>query len=222
MASYACRCPDPRACSCFAQQTPIAPRYYPQYAWPVPPNPGQWASPYQAPNFAVPFNGQAYPQQPFTFQNSFQASYSNPHPVDPSSTFRTALGDTTNTVPTPQPAATKRKQGKTSERNPRKRANNASGPDAPAVFGVGPSSEAASGTSTEPVFHPAFTNIPGVNLGSALDKNDTDGTVASDVWYFMRGVHTRAKLASLLERETLTTKRPEPTEFAYLSCRLCS
>jgi hypothetical protein len=69
-------------------------------------------------------------------------------------------------------------------------------PEAPAVFGVGPSNCRA--TASGIVFHPSLVNIPSVNLDSLLRRTVSSAS-ATDVWFFVRGATTAAMPASLLE-----------------------
>lgn len=215
-----CRCTDPRACTCFSQNNPIPQRFYTQYPYPIhTPWPQQYSQAY------VPYNDPAQVPQQFTFQNNFPASYGNNSVPSTSTTFRPALGDTTNTVNSAASTSrqTKRKRtaaprGQNSEANTRRRLNCDVRPDAPAVFGVGPSTAeaaAAASAASEPVYHPSFTNIPGVNLGSLLDKAEKSSAAATDVWYFVRGVHSSAKVESLPEREVLSTDWPLKATYSH-------
>ncbi|KAJ7749161.1 hypothetical protein B0H16DRAFT_1691945, partial [Mycena metata] len=211
MAAQLCRCPDPTRCRCYAGSLP--PSNHMQYTTPPVPQsslPPQYQSPPPG------FTAYAYPQ-PITFQNNFPATFNHSHaPSTPSPAFRTALGEATNIIHYHQPTQpTKRKHGTKSIDGARKRANNGL-VDAPAVFGVGPSSyesSSAAASASDTVFHPAFTNIPDINLGSVLDKPTTNGSAATDVGYFMRGVHTDATPTALPEREVISSRRPDKKEF---------
>ncbi|KAJ7303017.1 hypothetical protein DFH08DRAFT_986961 [Mycena albidolilacea] len=107
---------------------------------------------------------------------------------------RVALGDTTNHINTAAPpkrtAKRKRKVPANTESNSRRRLDNDPDTEAPAIFGVGPSTASADAASaaSKNVFHPAFANIPGLNLGSRLTKSDKNTAGASDVGYFVRGM----------------------------------
>lgn len=245
MTIQGCRCPDRRSCTCYHYRDPNQSQFPPIHAYPsYPLSSAQWQPP--GPLSTSPHPGQwstqatALPRQ-YQFQNSFATAYAPPQHVHESPAFRTALGDTTSNVlngaqlsSASQTSGNKRKRTN-SNNGSRKRSNRAAGQSTmgsapscnipniptPAVPGTGPSI----GVDLAPTLHPAFSRSdgPSSHTGYSLmdDSAKNNTQVASDVWYFMRPLHSRDKPQTLPEIENLSTKRPS-SHFAYLGCRLCT
>ncbi|KAJ7039703.1 hypothetical protein C8F04DRAFT_299593 [Mycena alexandri] len=62
---------------------------------------------------------------------------------------------------------------------------------------------------------PTFPTLTSAPLSQNPTKNSA---IASDVWYFVRGVRTTVREA---DRDVLLTKRPDKKEDLHLACRLC-
>ncbi|KAJ6597887.1 hypothetical protein B0H10DRAFT_1959640 [Mycena sp. CBHHK59/15] len=234
MAAQFCQCGNPQACICY--QTPRRPDFHlynpfpptPQAAWPgvyFPPGPPQ------GPNFmsGQDFNASPSFPQNYSFQHTFPTSFNTAVPSQGHSTSRTPLGNVTNAANV-VPAATQRPKRKRRSQNQdaepsrsRRRTDSSPAPNAPSVYGVGPSAAAADAgeRASESVFHPSLVNIPGVDFGSLLDKRTSSSASATDVWYFVRGVHTDAKPATPLSEIEMTPKRPDRKEFSHVACRFC-
>jgi len=149
------------------------------------------------------------------YQHSFQISAAQP---SDSPAFRVALGrSTANEMVTKQPGG-KRKRGAGVAARARKRTTVASSHAVPAVPGVGPSTNPS---AAGPAVHPAFVQTY-TSLGSLVEKGSGRTQGASDVWYFVRGLHSIVRLDTLPEKETLCEKRPDSKEFSHLGCRLCT
>ncbi|KAF8143845.1 hypothetical protein K438DRAFT_1993386 [Mycena galopus ATCC 62051] len=158
----------------------------------------------------------------YTFQHTFPAAFSTAVPSPPP---RVPFADTANTANAASaPRRNRRRnvnENENANRNARSRrrvASTSNSAPAPAVFGVGPSTaNAATIAASESISHPS---LPSTNLGSLLDKPTTSGAAATDVWYFVLGVHSSVALDSLPEKSEMTEKRPDK-EFSHLACRLC-
>ncbi|KAF7348399.1 Dimer-Tnp-hAT domain-containing protein [Mycena sanguinolenta] len=100
-----------------------------------------------------------------------------------------------------------------------------SGPTAnsPAMVGVGPSGATAdaAAAASDTVFHLSLVNIRVVNYSSLVDKGAGAGAAASDVWFFVRGVHSSAAPTAPLRPLEVSTKRPVKKAFSHLACRFC-
>jgi hypothetical protein len=153
--------------------------------------------------------------QASNYQNSFQISAAQP---SDSPAFRVALRHSTvNEMGDEQPSG-KRKCGAGVTARARKRTTVASSHAVPAVPGVGPSTNpSASG----PVVHPAFAQTY-TSLASLVEKGSGRTRGASDVRYFVRGLHSIVRLDTLPEKETSCEKQPGWKEFSHLGCRLCT
>jgi len=58
-------------------------------------------------------------------------------------------------------------------------------------------------------------------IGSLVDKGSGRTQGATDVWYFVQGLHSIVRLDTLPEKETLSEKQADPKEISHLGCRLC-
>ncbi|KAJ7315570.1 hypothetical protein DFH08DRAFT_820490 [Mycena albidolilacea] len=157
----------------------------------------------QYPPDLAPYNPYNTPTAQYNFRNNFQATYDRTAAQSAFLPFRIALGDATNTVgaaAAPNPQKRKRVSGTTtnSEANTRRRLKHDSNIDAPAIFGISPSTASATAASaaSDTVYHPAITNIPAVNLGSLLDKSD-------------KRAHMAAKPDSLPVENSISSTRPD-------------
>ncbi|KAJ6631140.1 hypothetical protein B0H10DRAFT_1938681 [Mycena sp. CBHHK59/15] len=185
--------------------------------------------PPQGLNFIPPlaFNPSPSFQQGFSFQNTFPATFNTSVPSQDPSTSRTLLGNITNAANTGRPARKKRKLQNLPDAEPSRSCRHLDpgpAPDAPSVFGVGPSTSAvdAAATASDSVFHPSLVNIPGINFGSLLEKPTGSGASATDVWTFVCGVHTDAAPPTPLLPLEMTPIRPDKKKFSHLACRCCS
>lgn len=55
-----------------------------------------------------------------------------------------------------------------------------------------------------------------------MDKGSGRTQGATDVWYFVQGLHSIVRLDTLPEKGTLSEKQPDPKEISHLGCRLCT
>lgn len=233
----ACTCTDPNVCphrhqtySAIYSHGPPSGRWAPDYS-------SQYSYPYFPPWVA--------PAAPSLNTHDF-IPYQPPPAPSPSDqpAFRVALGETTSqsvNVGQSMSAGNKRKRtntGSSNARNPRRAtstsnsntlpntslsstptSNNQNIPPVPAVHGVGPTTSTAFSGPSLP--HPAFQ----LQLGRSIiekGKNSSGKTTgASDVWYFVRGLHSNIRPATLPETESLSEKQPDPSNFMHLGCRLC-
>jgi hypothetical protein len=93
----------------------------------------------------------------------------------------------------------------------------------PAVPGVGPSTN-SNDPIVGPTLHPALTHAhgpTGQNFALIIESTEKSSSGASDVWYFVRGLHTNIRPHTLPEKDTPSEKRPSLKEFEHLGCRLC-
>jgi hypothetical protein len=205
-------------------------------------HPGQWSTQPRLPQQQFQFHN--------SFHNVYVPPTSQPFQGPPA--FRTALGDATTTIvnglETEQSSSGRGKRKRTtSNTGSRKRGPRNSNPATtipapstqslppvninsvpditvtpPAVPGAGPSI-----SSTPATLHPAFTRTDGpstARTGHSLVEDSTRGNseAATDVWYFMRPLHLREKPETLPEVEKISVDRPDPKEFPFLGCRLCT
>ncbi|KAJ7703836.1 hypothetical protein B0H14DRAFT_3903685 [Mycena olivaceomarginata] len=217
MAAQFCQCGNPQACICY--QTPRRPDFHynpfpptPQAAWPgvyFPPGPPQ------GPNLmpGQDFNASPSFHQNYSFQHTFPTSFNTAVPSQGPSTSRTPLGNVTNAA-SAAPAATQRPKRKRQSQNPdaepprsRRRTESGPVPNAPSVYGVGPSASAADAgeRTSESVFHPSLVNIPGPL---------TSGTLSGGFIPMLRPPHPLPKLE-------MTPKRPDTKEFSHVACCFC-
>ncbi|KAJ6538757.1 hypothetical protein B0H10DRAFT_1971341 [Mycena sp. CBHHK59/15] len=154
MAAQFCQCGNPQACICY--QTPRRPDFHLYNPFP--------------PHHRLHGPASTFPRG--------------------HSTSRTPLGNVTNAANV-VPAATQRPKRKRRSQNQdaepsrsRRRTDSSPAPNAPSVYGVGPSAAAADAgeRASESVFHPSLVNIPGVDFGSLLDKRTSSSASATDVW----------------------------------------
>lgn len=232
-------CPNPSFCSQDRYRTSPVNMHQPAPYYPYPTNlsPGwtsatgnstqYWTPPHYSTNFT-----------PDSFRNTFQ-SISNPHthlpPEPPILRQVVPLGNASGPIlngPPPmlpaQPNASKRKRAPKSN-TARKRANNqtqspniqlpTAGPSS-AVFGVGPptSSEASASSSSSSA---ASGSQPRVFYTSKEEPGKGRTLGATDVWYFMRGLVSDARPATLPSVEIRNTTQPSREKFAHLGCVLC-
>jgi hypothetical protein len=95
----------------------------------------------------------------------------------------------------------------------------------PAIPGAGPTV----GEEIAATLHPIFTRSDGPSTARTghslidnLDSSKGNTQVASDVWYFIRPLHSKTKPETLPETEALHYERPNPKDFAFVGCRLCT
>lgn len=163
------------------------------------------------------------------FHNSFQHSFA-PNSPQPSSSSsrrqpRSALANVTTAIlntPAPARTASKRKAPKTTAGSSKRKKN------APPVYGVGPitnanrqaeENAATDSSSSESDVHPAFSARAYGSLVTDL-KATRSTTIATDVWYFVRGLQTPERPDTLPEAETVFYETRPRTP--YIGCRLCS
>ncbi|CAA7265591.1 unnamed protein product [Cyclocybe aegerita] len=229
------RCPDPQSCTC---RIPLPQFYYPQphpsffapsVVTPTGQHPG-WLpqaydfyplsqSRYPTPTPA-PAPAPVPPSASLSFVNTFSSSYSHPGvdvPDEPE-VFRMALGESTSeVVNTPQSSTGSKRK-------------NTTGRASPSVPGVGPQQVPAPNITSaqQAATHPALSHTrSGPSASSkyagslAHNTSMPNGAAATDVWYFMRGLHTNERPDMMPAQETPSENWPKIEEFSHLGCIIC-
>lgn len=229
-----CRCLNPLTCTCNSTMAQLSVPY------PFPaPSPPPWA--YSSPQYNYtysPYHQPFHPAQQYPSLHPPASPSPQPNTGEPSA-FRMALGEATNHEPLRfeqyNPAADSRKRSRTRSTRSNKRARLETNENSTTGITASPSSTPNSSSSA----HTPAQAVPGVgppseplprpeatHFGSLVQeaREARRGTEASDVWYFVEGVHSSEKpvpLPAPSDPSPGATSCPDPKKFEWLRCRLC-